>query len=89
MKRRAVIYCLLLAFAGSPICLDNVSAQQRHPADSITREQKEEFLRTAEIIQKRSIPDGITNPLKGTLTDGELTHAAVALISCTECNAGL
>ena len=41
-----------------------------------TREQKEEFLRTAEIIRIRDIPEGITRPQRATLTDGQLTHDA-------------
>ena len=42
----------------------------------LTREQKEEFLRTARITQTRRIAIGVTGPKRVTLTDGKLTHDA-------------
>lgn len=42
----------------------------------LTREEKEEFLRTAEIIRIRHISTGITNSQRATLTDGRITHDA-------------
>ncbi len=42
----------------------------------LTREQQEEFLRTARITQIRGISVGVTGPKRATLTDGKLTHDA-------------
>lgn len=46
--------------------------------EDLTREQKEEFLRTAKVIGTRGAPKGITGVLRATLrsADGSLTHEA-------------
>ena len=51
-------------------------AQTPSTPDRLSREQKEEFLRTARIIRTREISSGITLPLRATLTDGRTTHDA-------------
>ena len=45
-------------------------------AQSLTREQQAEFLRTAQVIDARQTSKGITQPFRLTLTDGTLTHDA-------------
>ena len=50
-----------------------------HAQDAVsvlTREQKEEFLRTAKIVSEKSARKGITDTQRVTLTDGKLTHDA-------------
>ena len=76
MNRRAVISSLLIGCTALLVCPVRVFPQQMHPPGPLTREQMEEFLRTARIIRKRRIPIGVTNPLRATLTDGRLTHDA-------------
>jgi hypothetical protein len=48
------------------------------PADAqtLTREQQAEFLRTARIVEAVPIGKGVTKPMRLTLTDGTLTHDA-------------
>jgi hypothetical protein len=46
-------------------------------AQSITTlQQKEEFLRTAEIVREKAAAKGITNTVRATLSDGTITHDA-------------
>lgn len=47
-------------------------------AGDLTREQKEQFLRTAKVVSTRGTPKGITGVLRATLRseDGSLTHEA-------------
>lgn len=45
-------------------------------AGELTLAEKEEFLRTAKVIQTRSARGGITGSLRATLSDGKLTHDA-------------
>ena len=45
-------------------------------AVSLTREQMEAFLATAEIIRERTTSDGVTRPIRATLSNGVLTHDA-------------
>lgn len=45
-------------------------------ASSLSREQKEEFLRTAKIIKMKPAPGGVTGTLRATLSDGKFTHDA-------------
>jgi hypothetical protein len=50
-----------------------------HAADAssaLTLEQKEEFLRTAKIVKTYSVPKGITDTVRVTLSDGTITHDA-------------
>ena len=42
----------------------------------LTREQMERFLTTAEIVRERTTSDGVTRPVRATLSNGELTHDA-------------
>lgn len=42
----------------------------------LTREQMERFLATAEIVRERTTGDGVTRPIRATLSNGELTHDA-------------
>jgi hypothetical protein len=43
---------------------------------SWTLDQQEEFLRTAKIVRTRSAPKGVTNTVRATLSDGNITHDA-------------
>ena|SRR5579859_4483931 len=50
-----------------------------HAADAssaLTIDQKEEFLRTAKIVQTHSVSRGITSTVRVTLSDGTVTHDA-------------
>ena len=42
----------------------------------LTREQMERFLTTADIVMERTTSDGVTRPVRATLSNGELTHDA-------------
>lgn len=46
------------------------------PAAGLTRAQKEEFLLKAKIVSAKEAAKGITNTLRATLSDGQLTHDA-------------
>jgi hypothetical protein len=61
-----VVSCLLLTLAGA----DPAAAQQ------LTDVEKEEFLRRAEILRTEHLSTGITESLRVTLSDGQLTHDA-------------
>jgi hypothetical protein len=67
------VFCVLLAFVLSPLFLP---AQVPGGRPGETREQIEEFLRTAKITENKGISVGITGPRKLTLTDGTITHHA-------------
>lgn len=45
-------------------------------ADALTLEQKEEFLRTAKIVKTYSVPKGVTDTVRVTLSDGAVSHDA-------------
>ena len=45
-------------------------------ATSLTREQMELFLTTADIIRERTTSDGVTRPVRATLSNGVMTHDA-------------
>ena len=68
--RNCLALSLLLSLAVSGL------AQTPPTLDTLTQEQREEFLRTARITKKREISSGITLPSKATLTDGRTTHDA-------------
>lgn len=51
------------------------AAAPQSPAP-LTREQMERFLATAEIVRERTTSDGVTRPIRATLSNGELTHDA-------------
>ncbi len=76
MNRRVFVLSLLLCSAGLLTAPPSLISQEVDSRVQLTREQQEEFLRTAEIIRIRDIPEGITRPQRATLTDGQLTHDA-------------
>jgi hypothetical protein len=49
---------------------------QADPAASLTDAQKEQFLKTATIVTFREIGQGVTKPLRVTLSDGKVKHDA-------------
>ena len=51
------------------------AAAPQSPAP-LTREQMERFLATAEVVRERTTSDGVTRPIRATLSNGELTHDA-------------
>jgi hypothetical protein len=51
------------------------AAAPQSPAP-LTREQMERFLVTAEIVRERTTSDGVTRPVRATLSNGVLTHDA-------------
>jgi hypothetical protein len=53
-----------------------LTAQQTSSFNGWTDEQKEEFLRTAEVIDTDGVSVGITQPLRATLRKGDLVHDA-------------
>ncbi len=53
-----------------------VLAQAPSTSGELTREQKEEFLRTARIVKSRGLSVGVTDSRRATLTDGSITHDA-------------
>ncbi len=53
-----------------------IPAQELTSFDGWTDEQKEEFLRTAKIVETDDISVGITQPLRATLRQGDLVHYA-------------
>lgn len=77
LKGRFNALFLLLGF---PLCL---SAQGSAPEQSssspsprYTCEQMEKFLQSAQIKSQKSIPKGVTEPKRATLSDGQITHDA-------------
>jgi hypothetical protein len=69
---RALAVLLLVGSA----CLSPVVAQE-HGGLPLTGEAAETFLRTAEVVRKKGIGRGITQPHQYTLSDGTRTHKAV------------
>jgi hypothetical protein len=59
--------CLAPAFAQTPAPA---------PAPITTLEQKEDFLKTAEVLKSKAAAKGITNTVRATMSDGALTHDA-------------
>ena len=43
---------------------------------SLTREQIRDFMLTAKVVKSKSIPTGVTRPVRLTLSDGTITHDA-------------
>ncbi len=76
MKRRVFLLSMLLCSARLLTAPPSLISQEVDSRVQLTREQQEEFLRTAEIIRIQEIPEGITNPQRATLTDGQFTHDA-------------
>lgn len=69
MPRLIILVALTLGFAALP------SARQA-TLPVLTDAQKEEFLRSARIVEARELSKGITGSLRATLSDGTLTHDA-------------
>ncbi len=76
MNRRAVVTSLLFVSASLLVAPSALFSQRVEPSTHLTREQKEEFLRTARIVSVRSLSQGVTLSKRATLTDGKITHDA-------------
>jgi len=76
MNRRIFFFFLMLWCASLGTAPLRLLAQSEESGTQLSREQMEEFLRTARIVRTRAIPKGITAPQRATLTDGKLTHDA-------------
>ncbi len=61
---------ILVSFNGNALMAETAAA------GTLTREQKEDFLRKARIVRSREISSGITRPRRATLSNGKLTHDA-------------
>jgi len=73
MANRNIAHLILataLTLAGT------LTAQQATGFENWTDEQKEEFLRTATIVETDDVSVGITQPLRATLRQGDLVHYA-------------
>lgn len=76
MNRRVLLFSLALCLAGLGTPPPKLLAQGTDSQVRLSREEMEEFLRTARIVRTKAIPKGITAPQLATLTDGNLTHDA-------------
>ncbi|MCZ6751327.1 MAG: hypothetical protein O7E51_05795 [Acidobacteria bacterium] len=76
MNRRVFVLSLLFCSAGLLTAPPSLISQEVDSRVQLSREQQEEFLRTAEIIRIWELSEGITNSHRATLTDGQLTHDA-------------
>ena len=65
-----------VALIASAILLSSQASAAQTATASLTREQIREFLLTAKIVKSKSIPTGVTRPVRLTLSDGTLTHDA-------------
>jgi hypothetical protein len=65
-----------VALIASAILLSSQASAGQTATASLTREQIREFLLTAKIVKSKSIPTGVTRPVRLTLSDGTLTHDA-------------
>src|SRR5215469_1482480 len=52
------------------------AALRAQDAPALTIQQKEEFLRTAKVVDEKSAKKGVTDTQRVTLSDGKLTHDA-------------
>jgi hypothetical protein len=78
LSPRRVVFALVLL-----LCARVATAQPPEPASGseatgavVTCEEMEHFLRRARIVRQRSIPVGVTNPVRATLDDGRMRHDA-------------
>ena len=76
MNRKAVVTSLLFVSASLLVAPSALFSQRVEPSTHLTREQKEEFLRTARIVRLQRLSQGVTQSKRGTLTDGKITHDA-------------
>jgi hypothetical protein len=58
--------------------LASLLSQESGPAGSpkLTHSETEQFLTKAKVVKHRTIPEGVTAPLRATLSDGRITHDA-------------
>ncbi len=68
--------CAIAILASGVTLAGSSTAQQASPFSNWTDEQKEEFLRTAEVIDTDEVSVGITRPLRATLRLGDSVHDA-------------
>jgi hypothetical protein len=75
IPRRRFLSSVLL---GAPILLapGARAAATTESVRRLTREEQEQFLRTAKILKLKPLSEGITNSQRATLSDGVLTHDA-------------
>src|SRR5688572_32200981 len=71
---RMALTCRVLVVVLIVVLAPRAAAAQS--AASLTREQMEAFLTSAEIIRERTTSDGVTRPIRATLSNGVLTHDA-------------
>jgi hypothetical protein len=76
------IGCVLAISAGLAIVAPLVAQDSPEPKDTVlgpfmSRQEAEEFLRTAEIVKLKGELDGVTNPLRLTLDNGRIEHDAI------------
>ena len=76
MNRRVFIASFLFASTLLWVATGRPHPPQEDGESNLTREQKEEFLKTAEIIRKTGIGTGVPNAIRATLSDGKMTHDA-------------
>ena len=76
MNRKSVFPFLLILSASLLVSPGRLFPQQENSPGKLTREQQEEFLRTARIVKSRGLSVGITDSRRATLTDGRITHDA-------------
>ena len=76
MNQKSILPFLLILSASLLVSPGRLFPQQENPPGKLTREQKEEFLRTARIVKSRGLSVGITDSRRATLTDGRITHDA-------------
>jgi hypothetical protein len=65
---------MLFAFVATAVLTATAGAQE--VAKPLTLDQKEELLRTAEVIKTRGAKKGITGTVRATLSNGEIAHDA-------------
>ena len=76
MNQKSVLPFLLILSASLLVSPGRLFPQQENSPGKLTREQQEEFLRTARIVKSRGLSVGVTDPRRATLTDGRITHDA-------------
>ena len=76
MNRKSIFTFLLILSASLLVSPGRLFPQQENSPGKLTREQQEEFLRTARIVKSRGLSVGITDSRRATLTDSRITHDA-------------
>jgi hypothetical protein len=71
----------VLAFAVAVVLPNGVSAQAPAPAPAyglpLSGAEAEAFLKAARVVERKTLGDGVTRPVRLTLTDGTRTHRGV------------